>query len=80
METVDNLKEIIMRAGNDGIDMSDLFDAYIDYTGKPIEVAQLGYSNLENMIFSKLINFIIVDEKNFDEPKLFYHEQKGNLK
>lgn len=77
METVDNLKEIIMKAGVNGIELSDLFAAYIDFTGKAIEVAQLGYSNLDQLISSKLINFIFVDEKNFSEPKIYYQEQKN---
>ncbi len=68
-ETISNLKKIMVE--EDGIFLSDLLDAYKDFTGKDIEFEKLGYSDFEHFVYDKMVSFVRIDVDNPYEPKLY---------
>lgn len=79
-EVIETLKEIIFNCGEKGIYLSELPDAYIDYSAKTINCIKLGYSNLEEFVYSKLQSFTRIDvHESHYEPKLFYEENPSKL-
>ena len=79
-EVIETLKKIIFDCGEKGIYLSELPDAFIDYSTKPINYIKLGYSNLEDFVYSKLQSFTRIDvHESHYEPKLFYEENPSKF-
>ncbi len=75
-ETLSNLKKIMISVGESGIFLSDLLDAYREFTGKDITFEKFGYNNFEQFVFEKMSSFVQIDVNNASEPKL-YNETFG---